>query len=121
MQEEKDRVYKIGNNLIEFPHALIEKLLDWNKPPRNTDRYYDKRFTRSLLMSMVPKDRLVGSNVSEDEKQFILRELINISYCCSILIFKIFSIGLLEIRCKGDMDRMAKFEGYVNELCQEQK
>lgn len=71
MQKEKARVYKIGDNLTEFPHALIAKLVDWNKPPRNTDCYYDKRFTRSLLMALVLEDRLVVSNVSDNEKKFI--------------------------------------------------
>ncbi|XP_055308955.1 uncharacterized protein LOC129572867 [Sitodiplosis mosellana] len=99
--KEKARVYKIGDNLTEFPHGLIVKLLQWNKPPRDTDRYYDERFTRALLMALVPEDRLASSNVSDEEKQFIQ--------------------ALFGIRCKGDMDRMDKFEGYITKLCQEKK
>lgn len=30
-------------------------------------------------------------------------------------------LGLFEIRCKGDKDRMDKFDGYINQLCQEKK
>lgn len=71
IQKEKARVYKIGDNLTEFPNALIIKLLSWNKPPRRDDVYYDKRFTRSLLMALVPQDRLASSNVFEEEKRFI--------------------------------------------------
>lgn len=74
MQKDKARVYKIGNNLTEFPHALIVKLLQWNKPPRDTDIHYDKRFARALLMALVPEDRLRSSNVSDEEKQFIQSE-----------------------------------------------
>lgn len=75
MQKEKARVYKIGDNLTEFPYALIVKLLAWNKPPRQDDVYYDKRFTRALLMALVPEDRLASSNVSDQEKQFIQSKL----------------------------------------------
>lgn len=107
--------------MIEFPAALISKLLDWNKVPRNNDCYYDKRFTRSLLMALVDENRLRAGEISLDEKSFIRCKTLFDKKCCSFsYLFKthIFS-ALFEIRCKGDENRMDKFEGYIDDLCRE--
>lgn len=64
-------MYQIGFDLVEIPSGIVEKLLDWNKPPPNQSQSGDRNFVLTLLLILVEKDDVMKHNISESVQEFI--------------------------------------------------
>lgn len=64
-------MYDIGKTLIKIPQKVVDKIIEWNTGPERDDIRYDRKICHSLLLSLVHKDRLRESVVSDDVMEFI--------------------------------------------------
>lgn len=65
------RVYEIGKTLVKVPQKVVDKIIEWNTGPERDNLCYDRKICHSLLLSLVHKDLLRKSVVSDDVMEFI--------------------------------------------------
>lgn len=84
---------------FEIPASAIDTFILWNTGALKKQQPYDKLMVEALVfMFLTPEDmkiRKIGDDVSEFIRSFLM------------------------IRTDCDHDRMAKIQGYVNEICDE--
>lgn len=71
LQKQGNRCYKVGNDIVEIPKKIVEKMCKWAEFPCNISRFVDRRFVQALLMICVGSEMLIKNVVSEAVKQFI--------------------------------------------------
>lgn len=68
----RGRIYKIGSNLYEIPHALIQKFQTWNRNfPENASKDTDEIVVRALLLILVSRYELAQFHIEADTLKFI--------------------------------------------------
>lgn len=65
------RVFKIGDRLIEIHGDVLDKLLLWNAVERRQDQNLDFAFGLSILLSLVPAERIEAEEMSSDIVDFV--------------------------------------------------
>lgn len=65
------RVYKIGHQLIQVPQKAVEKIIEWNQGAKRNDVQFDRKICYSLLLSLVAKEKLLESCISQEVIDFI--------------------------------------------------
>lgn len=68
-------MYKIGTKLIEIPAKAVTKIIEWNDGTKRENVNYDRKICHSLLLSLVSKEQLKASVVSDEVMQFIEGDL----------------------------------------------
>lgn len=66
------RVFKIGDRLIEIHGDVLDKLLLWNAVERRQDQNLDFAFGLSILLSLVPAERIEAEEMSSDIVDFVI-------------------------------------------------
>lgn len=87
LQDNRGRIYKVGDVLIEISSKVIEKLLEWNMQPYKTIEFYDSKFVSALLLVCVGVENLSQCKISEEIKKFIKGAYINVALFVQKLIF----------------------------------
>lgn len=57
--------------MILVPEKVVEKLIEWNEPPKRHDIQYDRKVCYSWLLSLAGKDQLAAFKVNSDTMNFI--------------------------------------------------
>lgn len=64
-------MYKIGKQFILVSQKTVEKLIEWNEPPKRCDVQYDRKVCYSWLLSLVGKEQIAAFNINCDIMAFI--------------------------------------------------
>lgn len=69
--QKNGRIYKIGNRLIEIHDDVINNLLQWNMDAQRDDVDLDYAFGLSLLLSLIPMERIAAGDIDDNALDFI--------------------------------------------------
>lgn len=75
--QKNGRIYKIGNRLIEIHDDVINNLLQWNMAAQRDDVDIDYAFGLSLLLSLIPMERITAGEIDDNALAFIMGMLLN--------------------------------------------
>lgn len=94
IQFDGGREYIAGTIKVTIPRKVIEAFLGWNTSPFRSDKRYDRKFVRSLLI--IFRRVITVEAVNQEVVQFIRK--------------------LLSIRVQDDIDRLNDLDDYIKEF-----
>jgi hypothetical protein len=71
LQKNGNRSYKVGENLIQIPKKIIEKIIKWSEFPMNQSLFVDRLFYQALLIACVGSEKIIRKEISNETRGFI--------------------------------------------------
>lgn len=124
-----NRVYKIGESMVEIPRNAIEKFIEWSFAPFNAMVCYDEKMAHALFVVCAGVNKISEGIVEDETKMFIKGKFLNgflfkwlhLDYA-NVLQFQIlflfisFILELLNVRTGGNASRLNKMDLYIERL-----
>lgn len=119
-QENGDRIYHIGNDLVVVPAKVTKKIINWNKN-HGDSIMFDKKVFGSLVLSLSKQEDLDAASIRQEVMDFIKGKRFKFSFNNSILLKTLTTIVFIFsacfiVRCGNTIDRIDSIEMYKDDL-----